>query len=128
MYECSDETFDGTGGQSEEKHFCDSAYGAFGGVNSFDQFSCRCRPPSRSACGTALSRGRMRVATLPASLSRSLFLCVALWGLRAVGRRVLLGRLLLHLWPALHLGLGLLSPALSLACHDEAYFVGLLTG
>jgi hypothetical protein len=36
-------------------------------------------------CGTALSRGRrMRVATPPASLSRSPFLCAAIWRLRAV--------------------------------------------
>ena len=39
----------------------------------------------------------MRMATLPNSLSRPLFLCAALWSLRAVGRPAILGGLFLQL-------------------------------
>ena len=41
------------------------------------------------------------MAALPASLSRSLFLCAALWRLRAVGRPAILGGLFLQLGPKL---------------------------
>jgi hypothetical protein len=43
----------------------------------------------------------MRMATLPDSLSRSLFLCAALWSLRAMGRPAILGSLFLHMGPKL---------------------------
>ena len=43
----------------------------------------------------------MRMATLPDSLSGPLFLCAALWSLRAVGRPAILGGLFLRLGPKL---------------------------